>query len=175
MTSLTTCCTSKRPMWQIWDSLFQTWNVTVHWRKRLSIWENLIKKYQIYCADRKKYVCTNIYISPNGSPNIILWPVPLGTMSIQAWATLPANWTVARMARCMSRISHSESFFSQKYPRVHVSVKTYCIVGYLSDTLCDLWDVFIVRPRGLVASRSTLYLNASCSYPGVNICHWQYY
>ena len=47
------------------------------------------------------------------------------------------NCTIAQIPKCTSAISQNAPFC---YRNVHISVTKWCILGYLSDALWDLWD-----------------------------------
>ena len=49
------------------------------------------------------------------------------------------NRTVAQTLQCTNPIPHNAYFATEMCTHVHISFTNWCIVGYLSDALCDLW------------------------------------
>ena len=56
------------------------------------------------------------------------------------------NKTVAQIPQCTIPISHNTSFCNRMNTCVHISIMKWCIVGYLSNVLWDLWVGSITRP-----------------------------
>ena len=48
-----------------------------------------------------------------------------------------ANRLISQIPQCISPISHNATLCNRN---VHISVTKWCIVGYFSDALWDLWD-----------------------------------
>ena len=47
---------------------------------------------------------------------------------------------ISQIPECICVISHSATFCNRMCTYVHISVTKWCIVGYLSDAMWDVWD-----------------------------------
>ena len=79
-----------------------------------------------------------------------------------------ANRHVAQIPQCTSFVSHNAPFCNRN---VHISVTKWCIVGYLSTALWDLWDMGLFLQTGF----NILYILCSfCLHIIVLVCCFTY-
>ena len=74
----------------------------------------------------------------------VICPIDVG-WSYRWWCP---NRPVAQIPQCTKPISHNAPFYYRNVQVCTFLLKKWCIVGYLSDALWDLWDGAIVTQAG---------------------------
>ena len=99
----------------------------------LSLWEKFFCQYLISFSSKNIKWENNFFVTKIMSISIAV-PFLSCTWGIKR--------SISQIPQCTSPISHNAPLCNI-YTCVHISVIKWCIVGYLSDALWDLWGGFI--------------------------------